>query len=712
MKQPKLILATPQLIPLTKLRLSAANVRHIKAGVSIEDLAADIARRGLLSNIAVRAAPDGEGKGTGTFEVIAGGRRYKALQLLVTQKRLAKDAPVPCFVRDPSSPIAAEDDSLAENVQRAPLHPLDQFRAFKSLRDQDQSEDDIAAHFFTSLTVVRQRLRLVAVSENLLQVFAEDGMSLEQLMAFTVSNDHRRQEQVWDAVKDAHWQAESHHIRRMLTEDKVDGSDRRARFVGVAAYEAAGGCIDYDLFTEKHLGYFNDVGLLDRLVAEKLNSEAQTIGREGWKWVVAHIEFPYSHTHKLRRLQGIPVELAAQQQAAMAALQADHARLEAKYQDADEIPGEDEQRLQEIEAALAVYDERELRYDPADMSMAGVFVSIDRDGGLIVNRGFVRPEDEPAKAAPPSASGQHPADPGPSSTDDSASATTPAGPPVVQRPVITIGQPQEDADGEDDGLLKPLPERLLTELTAFRTVALRDAIAANPRIAMAALLHKMCIDIFHQHAFENCLEASIHEVHFPIQPPGLEASAPARAVDARHKFWLAQLPKTDAGLWTWLDTLTDASRAELLAHCVSLGVNALYDRNDRRGPFGVQRRIAHADRLARAVALDPVAAGWQPTADNYLGRVSKARIRAAVQEAKDEATARLLEHLKKAEMAKEAQRLIAGTGWLPDPLRTPDESPDAGEADGDLDALPDFLNDDDDNAAIEHDEAPAAVAAE
>jgi hypothetical protein len=82
------------------------------------------------------------------FEIPAGGRRYRALELPMKQKRLAKTAPVPCVVRDPATDILGEDDSLAENIQRAPLHPLDQFRAFQALREKGRCEEDIAAAFF------------------------------------------------------------------------------------------------------------------------------------------------------------------------------------------------------------------------------------------------------------------------------------------------------------------------------------------------------------------------------------------------------------------------------------------------------------------------------------------------------------------------------------------------------------------------------------
>ena len=132
-------------IPFNKLVLSQSNVRRVKAGVSIAELAEDIARRTLLQSLGIRPVLGADGEETGMFEVPAGGRRYRALELLVKQKRLAKTALVPCVVRDPSAAISAEENSLAENTHRADLHPLDQFRAFKMLSDQGLGEEDIAA---------------------------------------------------------------------------------------------------------------------------------------------------------------------------------------------------------------------------------------------------------------------------------------------------------------------------------------------------------------------------------------------------------------------------------------------------------------------------------------------------------------------------------------------------------------------------------------
>src|SRR6202171_5587020 len=175
-------------------------------------------------------------RATGMFELPAGGRRLRALELLVKQKSMNKTQPVPCVVCEGG---LGEDDSLAENVQRVALHPLDQFRAFQTLREKRLSEEEIAARFFVNPTVVKQRLKLAAVSDKLLDVYAEDGMTLEQLMAFTVTNDHARQEQVWEALANA-WNKEPYYIRRQLTEGAVRAADKRAQFGGVDHYEAGG----------------------------------------------------------------------------------------------------------------------------------------------------------------------------------------------------------------------------------------------------------------------------------------------------------------------------------------------------------------------------------------------------------------------------------------------------------------------------------------
>jgi ParB family chromosome partitioning protein len=687
-------------IPFNKLVLSQSNVRRVKAGVSIEELAEDIARRGLLQSLNVRPVVDDDGNETGMFEIPAGGRRYRALELLAKKKRLARTTPVPCIVREAGSQISAEEDSLVENVQRAPLHPLDQFRAFRTLREQGLSEEEIAARFFVSLNIVKQRLKLVSVSEKLLDIYAEDGLTLEQLMAFTVSADPVRQEQVWEAIEHS-WSKEPYQIRRMLTENTARVSDRRVRFVTVDAYEEAGGSVMRDLFQDDDGGWIEDVPLLERLVADKLKAEAETIAGEGWKWIEVAPDFPYGHTHGLRQLTGTPVDLTDEERASREALRDEFDRLESQYAEADELPDEVDERLGEIETALEAFEGRPMRYDPAEIGRAGAFVSIRHDGQVSVDRGYVRPEDEAPESGDTDAG------------VDGNAVTDPSG--AVQRTVITMGGEAETSDEEDDAI-RPLPERLVTELTAHRTLALRDALANNPHVALTALLHKLVRDTFRHTSSTGCLEASVRHVFFPVQADDLKDSPSAKSVDERQDAWQADMPADDEALWAKIDGLDEASRLALLAHCVSFGVNALYEKANPYGAgptsHGVQQRIHEADRLARAVGLDMVEVGWRPTVDNYFSRVTKPRILEAVREAKGEETAQLIDHLKKPDMAKEAERLLADSGWLPEPLRL--SNPDDAGADdegAECDALPAFLAEDEDSEDNGTDK-PQAVAAE
>ncbi|MFW7270027.1 ParB/RepB/Spo0J family partition protein [Gluconacetobacter sp. Hr-1-5] len=669
---PKIILSSSCDIPFNRLVLSQSNVRRVKSGLSIEELARDIERRGLLQSLNVRPVLDGEGAKTGSYEVPAGGRRFRALELLVKQKKLAKTAPVPCVVREVGSAILAEDDSLAENVQRVALHPLDQFRAFRDMLEKGMSEEEIAAAFFVAPAVVKQRLRLMTVSDKLLDVYGQDGMKLEQLMALSISDDHARQEQVWDIVSQSH-NREPYVIRRMLTEKTVRASDRRVRFVGLDAYLAAGGPIMRDLFEADDGGWLQDPAILDRLVMEKLHAAAEDIRAEGWKWVETALSFPWGHTRQFAEIDGTEVPLTEDEKARLEALRAEQEAIEAEYAQADEYPDEVDARLGEIEQAILALEERPLAFGPADMARAGVFVSLASNGMLQVERGFVLPEDMPSE---------------PEATDDAGSADQYDRPAYDGQEYGSTGHGYQEGDSiapdvepeEEDGI-KPLPDRLLTELTAWRTLALRDAFASNPHIALTEMLHTLVRDVYWQTSGADCLEAYVREIPLPVHSPDMPGSVPAHALRQRNEGWKHDLPDDEDALWRWIDALDDASRMALLAHCLSFGINALYERMPAYGAVSqrsVTERFKRADRLASALSLDLVEAGWQPTVENYLGRVTKARILQAVREARGDETAERIAHMTKPDMAREAERLLDGSGWLPEALRTvgrPDDTP-------------------------------------
>jgi ParB family transcriptional regulator, chromosome partitioning protein len=673
---PKLVLSSSRDIPFSQLVLSQKNVRRVKAGLSIEDLAEDIYRRTLLQSLNVRAMLDDDGQETGQFEVPAGGRRFRALELLVKSKRMAKDQPVPCVVREGG---IAEEDSLAENVMREGLHPLDQFRAFSALVEAGLSEEDIAARFFVSVSTVRQRLRLASVAPSLLDVYGEDGISLEQLMAFSVTDNHARQEQVWEQVNGSQY-ISAHQIRRLLTEQAIAATDRRVQFIGIDAYTEAGGYVMRDLFSSEEDGWLQDPALVELLVNEKLNEAAREIGAEGWKWVEAAIDLPYGCERGKRRITGTTVPLTDEEQARLDALVDEYDAIGEEYRDGCDLPDEVDARLTEIDAELTPLTSRPVAYEPDEMALAGVFVSLAHDGRLRIDRGYVRPEDEPV------------------AENKSTSVDAEAGQ-QASGPAISVGgQVQDEHQGdEEDDTIRPLPDRLVSELTAVRTVALRNALAQDSQAAFIAVLHALTLSVLRSHGTYGCVQIGVTQAWLGNVAPDLRETPWSLAIQERHELWAARLPDESGALWDALAALTHEEQMALLAHCVSLGVNALFEPVKGYGgqisAHGIACRIAAADALASVVGLDMAEAGWTPTVDNYLGRVTKPRIIEAVREAKGDATAVLIEHLKKGDMAREAERLLEGTGWLPEPLRLP--VIDVAEQQAPDTDLPDFLNDED-----------------
>ena len=672
-------------IPLDRLVLSQSNVRQVKAGVSVDELAEDITRRTLLQSLTVRPVIDDAGAETGFFEIPAGGRRFRALQLLVSQKRLAADATIPCVIRTDG---LAEEDSLAENIQRAPLHPLDQFRAFQTLREKGKSEEEIAAAFFVSVNVVKQRLKLAAVAPSLLDFYAEDELTLDQLMAFTVNPDHQRQVEVWEALK-RRYNREPYQIRRMLTEGAIRAGDKRARFIGVEAYEAAGGVVLRDLFAEDGDGWLQDAWLVNRLVAEKLETDAATIKAEGWKWVEAATEFPYGYSYDLRRIDGERVPLTDEEQIALTAAKDEFDALQASHESSEELPDEVDARLGELEAIIEALEERPYQYPPEEIARAGVFVSIDPSGALRIERGFVRPEDEPPVEEAAStrdennAAGAHAENDG-----DGANSTALA----------------DDESDEDDGA-RAIPDRLMIELTEWRTVALRDAVAKDPGVAFVAALHAMCLDLFYMQGAPRCVSINVRQVPLRSGAARLADCAAAASIDARHRYFADKLPDQPVDLWGTIAAMDEETRKALFAHCVGQSIDAVYKPYDRRSNATIE-----ADHIARIVAHDLRAAGWLPTAEGYFGRVTKAQILDAVREAKGADAGERLAGLKKTDMAKAAEGLLVPTAWVPAIFRT--ESGVASVDESSPDAVAPLTEEASDADASADESPSAAIAAE
>src|SRR3546814_10503595 len=98
-------------------------------------------------------------------------------------------------------------------------------------------------------------------------------------------------------------------------------------------------------------------------------------------------------------------------------------------------------------------------------------------------------------------------------------------------------------DDDDEQIIKPLPDRLVSELTAHRTLALQDAFAASPSTAFAAVLHSMVLSTFYHGRTESCLGVSVQRTSFPNQAPGMKDSPSARSIAAGHADWEKRLPE-------------------------------------------------------------------------------------------------------------------------------------------------------------------------
>lgn len=602
-----------QMIALNNLVPSTANVRKTGVAIGIEELAASIAAHGLLQNLQVRSAAKGK------FEVVAGGRRLAALKLLVKQKRMDKDAEIPCHVLSDED---AGEISLAENIQREPMHPADQFDTFHALTERGKGVEEIAARFGISVAVVRQRLKLASVSPRLVQLYRDDELSLDQLMAFTVTDDTEAQERVWDDAPT--WGRDPSAIRRALTAAQVEADDRRARFVGLDAYKAAGGSIALDLFRSEHEGYLLDVTLLDRLVSEKLQQAAEPVRAEGWRWVEVVTQFDYADRQTFKCIPASTEPLSPE-------AQAEYDRLQATYDGLIEEHGDDPEpdiatQLDTLSDQMDALTGTAEIWPDADKAVAGVVVALERDGSVLIARGLVRAEDAKRVFA----------------DRESAERT----PPVR-------------ADG--------LSARLVEDLTAERTAAIRAVMMDNKKVSLAALAHTLALPVFYGNRMrdESCLDIALMSRNLAKSGQVVESGEAMQRIERRRQDWQSLLPDGADILFAWLLEQTDKLVSDLLAFCAAQSVDAVRVKSD---PADCPR-LAQADALAEALSLD-MADWWEPDAARYLARVPKTLVLEAIAEGTSRSAMHGYDTVKKDVLVRDAEARLKGKRWLPSLLRS------------------------------------------
>ncbi|WP_107316607.1 ParB/RepB/Spo0J family partition protein [Achromobacter xylosoxidans] len=637
------------LVPLSRLvlRPTGRNVRKTVPRLSIPELAASIQRVGLLQNLIVIPAADGE-----HYEVVAGGRRMAALKLLAKKHRIAKDWQVPCLqVADGTARTA----SLTENVQREAMHPADQFEAFAALVAEGRPIEDIAADFSVTPLVVQRRLKLANVSPRLMDDYRADAVSLDQLMALSITDDHAAQESAfYDAPQ---WQRQPSALRERLTEREIDAYRHPlVRFVGLDAYEQAGGGIRRDLFAEGDAGvYLTDAALLERLAQDKLAGIAAEVKAEGWAWADATPGVTHADLHafqraprerrepnkrEVQRIEKLQAKMQEVAEAIDAATDADDEDKADALQQEGERLGE---QLQALEDGLQGYGANV-------KAAAGAIVTIDRNGEAVIHRGLLREAEAKALRTLEK----------------------------LRQGFGSVEGEAEDGDGENDEPPKAtISDRLAQRLSAHRTAALQIEVAQHPQVALAALVHGMVQTVLQSRNYGHDLPLGVRltvQDRLEGMAPDWPQSPADVALRELQEAWGGKLPEDSAALFAALLAMEQGELVKLLAVCVAGAVDVVTPRATAQQPGA---------ELAQAVGLD-MAAWWQPTAEGYFKHVPKAAVLQAVGEFAPESVNRLAK-LKKADIASEAERLAKGTGWMPAIFKTadaPEEGPQDAERDG------------------------------
>lgn len=599
-------------IPLDRLIPWQGNVRKSEPDSGLDQLAASIHAHGLLQGVIVYE--DGD-----LYKVVAGKRRLAALQLLQKQGKLASDHAVQCRI------IPSQDDatelSLAENLQRLAMHPADEFDAFKSMVEAGAAIPDIAHRFGVTEKYIQGRLRMARVSPLILKAYRTGELSLDAVKAYAISDDLPRQERLYQAGES--WvKGNPRHIREALTEGETPATDRRAAFVGIEAYQAAGGTIRRDLFAEGDEGvYLCDRQLMLTLAERKLSEEADRLKADGWSFVIPRLEYDYSERAAFDRLPPEPTDLPPELAKERDELKLELGMLEGI--DEDKLTDKEYDRIEEIEARIEVIDDSvECNYAPEVKARAGCYLCIDHRGGFEVYYGLIeKGESAVAKAK--------------STTSKQTQAMTGE----KETPVLSATVTQDLSQHFSDALAAELQKR--------------------PWVALATVVHSLGLNVFYPgDTYCSALEMSLVKAHWN------DRAAAGQALLAERKRWDEVLPKKGAEFWTYCCNAEHETLLQLLAHIAACSLDAAILKTTDT------KTILHSRSLAETVGLNML--DWfKPTAESYFARVSRDIVLTAISEMTGEPVSPSVQKLKKDGLAAEAQRLAAMHSWLPDIMRTP-----------------------------------------
>ena len=660
-------------IALSNLRRSDRNVRKNYPFADVQSMAADIKARGLLHNLIVIST----GANDDTFEVVGGGRRLAALELLRTRGEIDGTYAVACAVREVDE---AEEVSLAENVQRVNMTPVDEYRAFATLVEQGKTAEDIATRFGLSVRAVQQRLKLGRLSPRLLDLFRDGKIDKEVCEAFTLVDDHAIQERVYDALKQSH-SLHPYHIRKELAQERVPVTSKLGTFVR-ADYVAKGLPVTEDLFKEDGT-YLDDRTAALEIATAKLRRECDRLVAEGWAWAKPMLEYDHAVLASMRSTRPDQErQLTADQEDERLALVVAHNEILSRYhpeltvgrpggaasveddakleddedegdyedgfddgdEDAPEIPQEDLDRMAELKRLIARIDASKGRFYSAELkAKAGVFVLIGSDGDFDLREGYIAPD----------------------ATGEGEAANAP--------PAGTLTQTGFDRSASKPAR-GPYTAALVTDLEAHRTQAFQLALAQEPQYAKSYLIYTLWVKLSIRC---NMAAASNLSGHFERLSGSVVKMGETPAGAALAKLLDAfksriEPEKSYSGrevlLFQTIHSLSDADKdavlAVLFAQTISVSLSE----------YGGKRDDV-VEHIGTEIGCDP-ARTWRPTATEFWSRVSKGFVLDEV--------AVVGKGVQTLAPAKKAQMVSTLDRWFgsPDAILLSELGPVAADADG------------------------------
>ncbi|MGS2722152.1 ParB/RepB/Spo0J family partition protein [Porticoccus sp. GXU_MW_L64] len=558
-------------IPLNQLTISPRNVRTVNPSKAADkELIASLQSHGLLQNLVVTRAKRGK------FEVEAGGRRLAGLEYLAKQKEIPDDYLTDCNLKTKDD--ALTEISLVENTHRVAMHPADELVAYSDLIDNQGLEaTEVAERFGKPLTHVKKILSLGRVCPKLMDEYRKGKLTIEEMQAFTLSDDHERQLACYRELS-KNYQLYPGAIKCWLMGEAVTTNSRIGAFVGKAAYVRAGGAVSTDLFGKKV--YLSDPELVYTLAEKKLTKTAEKIvSDEGWSGftVVCSSDFREAEEGKVQLSPehiGVPDKLRHR----LADLEAELKEIDTRGEDEnwpDELLDASNEKEDEITQAEKAIDEY-LTYTDDQKAISIIIVGFDYQGKLLVKRGMA---DRKAVQA--------------NNTNDE----------------------NHESDTHDQGEKQPcISNALKTDLGMYRQQACKAVIANKASVAIDLLHYTICFKVLAEWGCSKCdlLDTSIRFVGSETTRKDTKESIAASELEearaALDTQWLT--PDTQAERFDAFRALPKRTKEKLLAYCVASSLTI-----ETRGVSDLQ------DHLIDLLEV-PFEKYWRPTKENYLSRVS------------------------------------------------------------------------------------------